>query len=397
MIMKINRITDLEKKYVLEALDNGFRTSKNGVFTNRMESKFSEIFEYEYSISHVNGTATMHTALHALGVGKGDEVIVPPLTMASTSLCVLQNGSIPVFADVDLKTFNICPKSIVKKITSKTKAIITVSLFGLSPEYDEILEICKKNNLFLIEDNAECFLGYYKDKLVGTFGDFSSFSFQASKHISCGEGGMLTTNNKEYADIARRFTSLGYAGVSGKQAKITRNDIQDPKYNRHISLGYNYRMSEVQSAVILGQLERINELVKIRVKVGELFDKAIEGFHFVTKQFTPDYCINSYWAYSMILNTDQPDVDWYKFRDLFQKNGGDGYYAAWKLTYQEDLFKQNIQFIDGIKQKYIEGLCPNAEFLQKRMICMKTNYWNIEEAIVQANILKKTLYEFKGK
>ena len=393
--MKINRITDLEKNYVIEALNNEFRTSKNGFFTNRMDSKFSEIFEYEYSISHVNGTATMHTALHALGVGKGDEVIVPPLTMASTSLCVLQNGSIPVFADVDLKTFNICPKSIIEKITPKTKAIISVSLFGLSPEYDEILDICNKYNLFLIEDNAECYMGYYKDKLVGTFGDFSSFSFQASKHISCGEGGMLTTNNNEYADIARRFTSLGYAGVSGKQAKITRNDIQDPKYNRHISLGFNYRMSEVQSAVILGQLERIDELVKIRMKVGELFDKAIDGFDIVTKQFTPNYCINSYWAYSMILNTNNPEVDWYNFRDLFQKNGGDGFYAAWKLTYQEDLFTQKIQFIDGVTQKFNEGLCPNAEFLQKRMICMKTNYWDLEEAADQANILNKTLKEFK--
>ena len=107
------------------------------------------------------------------------------------------------------------------------------------------------------------FLGYYKGKLVGTFGDFSSYSFQASKHISCGEGGMLTTNNPELADVARRSTSLGYAGVSGKKAKITRNDIQDPMYNRHISVGFNYRMSEVQSAVILGQLERINELVDI--------------------------------------------------------------------------------------------------------------------------------------
>ena len=174
----MKRITELEKKYVLEALDNEFCTSKNGLFTNRMEAKFTEIFEYEYSISHVNGTATMHTALHALGVGIGDEVIVPPLTMASTSLCVLQNGSIPVFADVDLKTYNIDPKSIKDKITSKTKAIITVALFGLSPEYDEILEICKEYGIFLIEDNAECFLGYYKGKLVGTFGDFSSYSFQ---------------------------------------------------------------------------------------------------------------------------------------------------------------------------------------------------------------------------
>ena len=391
----MERITDLEKKYVLEALDNQFSTSKNGMFTNRMEAKFTEIFEHEYSISHVNGTATMHTALHALGVGKGDEVIVPPLTMASTSLCVLQNDSVPVFADVDLKTYNICPKSIREKITPKTKAIITVALFGLSPEYDEILEICKEHNIFLIEDNAECFLGYYKGKLVGTFGDFSSYSFQASKHISCGEGGMLTTNNYELANIARRFTSLGYAGVSGKQAKITRQDIQDPTYNRHISVGYNYRMSEVQSAVILGQLERIEELVNIRVRVGEIFDKAIEGSHLVTKQHTPDYCKNSYWAYSMILNTDNPEKDWYRFRDLFQKNGGDGYYAAWKLTYQEELFAEEIQHMNGITQKYSDGLCPNAEYLQKRMICMKTNYWDLDEAIDQANILRKTLKEYK--
>ena len=391
----MKRITDLEKKYVLEALDNEFNTSKNGLFTNRMEAKFTEIFEYDFSISHVNGTATMHTALHALGVGEGDEVIVPPLTMASTSLCVLQNGSIPVFADVDINTYNIDPKSIRDKITPKTKAIITVALFGLSPEYDEILEICKEHNIFLIEDNAECFLGYYKGKLVGTFGDFSSYSFQASKHISCGEGGMLTTNNPELANIARRFTSLGYAGVSGKQAKITRKDIQDPVYNRHISIGYNYRMSEVQSAVMLGQLERIKELVDIRIKVGEIFDEVVAGSPIVTKQHTPDYCINSYWGYSMVLNTDKPEIDWYRFRDLFQKNGGDGYYAAWKLTYQEELFEKEIQHMKGITQKYTEGLCPNAEFLQKRMICMKTNYWDLDEAYTQAEILRKTLKEYK--
>ena len=392
----MKRITDLEKKYVLEALDNEFNTSKNGLFTNRMEAKFTEIFEYDFSISHVNGTATMHTALHALGVGKGDEVIVPPLTMASTSLCVLQNGSLPVFADVDINTYNIDPKSIRDKITPKTKAIISVALFGLSPEYDEILEICKEHNIFLIEDNAECFLGYYKGKLVGTFGDFSSYSFQASKHISCGEGGMLTTNNPELADIARRFTSLGYAGVSGKQAKITRKDIQDPAYNRHISVGYNYRMSEVQSAVMLGQLERIEELVDVRIKVGEIFDEAIEGSHIVTKQYTPDYCKNSYWGYSMILNTNNPEIDWYRFRDLFQKNGGDGYYAAWKLTYQEELFEKEIQHMKGVTQKYTKGLCPNAEFLQKRMICMKTNYWDVDEAYTQAEILRKTLKEYKN-
>ena len=391
----MKRITKLERKYVLEALDNEFSSSKNGVFTSRMEAEFTRIFKHNFSISHVNGTATMHTALHALGLVQGDEVIVPPLTMASTSLCVLHNNCVPVFADVDKRTFNIDPKSIRDKITSKTKAIITVALYGLSPEYDEILKICKEFNLFLIEDNAECFLGYYKGKLVGTFGDFSSYSFQASKHISCGEGGMLTTNNSDYANKARRFTSLGYAGISSEKSKITKTDIQDPNYTRHVSLGYNFRMSEIQSACILGQLERIEELVNVRKEVAKLFDKAIEGSSLVTKQFVPDYCENSFWGYSMILNTSNPDVDWYRFRDLFINNGGDGYYTAWKLTYEEDLFINEVQNLEGVTQKYQSGLCENAEFIQKRLIALKTNYWDIKEAVIQAGILERTLKEFK--
>lgn len=387
----MNRITDLEKKYVIDALNNEFATSKNSIYNLKMEKQFSEVFGSKYSLGHVNGTATMHTALHALGVKPGEEVIVPPLTMSSTSLCVLQNGSIPVFADVDRETFNINPVSIREKITSKTKAIITVALYGLSPDYDEILKICKEHNIFLIEDNAECFLGYYKGKVVGSFGDFASYSFQASKHISCGEGGMLTTNNESLADKARRFTSLGYAGVSASKGKITRNDIQDPNYERHVSLGYNYRMSEVQAAVMLGQLERIDELVNIRHKVASFFDEAIKGQNLLTRQDCPEGYINSYWAYSMVLNSDKPEKNWYQFRDLFQKNGGDGYYAAWMLSYFEPLFRNEIQHLDGVWQKYEEGLCPVAEYLQPRMLQLKTNYWNLDEAEEQAEILKKTI------
>lgn len=204
----MNRISDLEKKYVLEALDNQFQTSLNSVYTNRAEKLFAEIFESKFAISHVNGTATMHTALVALGVKPGDEVIVPPLTMSSTALAVLHNNSIPVFADVDKETFNIDPESIRQRITKKTKAIISVALYGLSPDYDPILEICKQYRLGLIEDNAECFLGKYKGRMVGAIGDFASFSFQASKHITTGEGGMLTVQNEDLANKARQFSSL---------------------------------------------------------------------------------------------------------------------------------------------------------------------------------------------
>jgi perosamine synthetase len=390
----MKRFTDLEKKYVFEAVDNEFNTSQNSIFNNRLEQKFRELFNVKYSISHVNGTQTMHTALAALGVKPGDEVIVPPLTMSSTAIAVLQNNSIPVFADVDRETFNIDPESIKKCITEKTKAIISVSLYGLSPDYDKLLKICKDYNLYLIEDNAECFLGEYKGKLVGQFGDFASFSFQASKHITCGEGGMLTTDNEEYANNARRFSSLGYAGVSAKQGKITRNDIQDPNYSRHVSLGFNYRMSEVNAAVVLGQLERAEELVEQRIKVAKIFDQVIAVNNLLIRQTEPEGYKNSYWAYSVILNTNNPNVDWYRFRDLFQKNGGDGYYAAWKLSYNEPLFKNEIQKWDGVWQIFNDELCPVAEYLQKRMIQLKTNYWNLAEAEKQAEILHKTIKTF---
>lgn len=153
---------------------------------------------------------------------------------------------------------------------------MTVSLFGLAPDYDKILDICKRHNLYLIEDNAECYLGKYKGKYVGEFGDFSSFSFQASKHLTAGEGGMLLCNKEELADNARRFNCLGYAGVNARQGKITRNDIQDPQYSRHISLGFNYRMSELQAACALGQLERVDELVSNRIEVAKSLMKLLK-------------------------------------------------------------------------------------------------------------------------
>ena len=392
----MKRISDLEKKYVMEALNNEFRTSLNNVFASKLEQQFAEKFNCSFAISHVNGTATMHTALAALGVGVGDEVIVPPLTMSSTALSVLHNQSIPVFADVDKNTFNIDPTAVLKSITPRTKAVITVALYGLSPDYDEIKKICQEHHLFLIEDNAECFLGYYGNKIVGSFGDFSSFSFQASKHMTCGEGGILLTNNEDLADKARQFNSLGYAGVSGKKGKISKSDIQDPNYDRHLTLGFNYRMSDINAAVALGQLERLEQLVNQRKKVGKLFDLAIDDISFVEKQFVPKNYIHTFWTYAFILNTDNCDKDWFTFRNIFKKNGGDHYYAAWKLSYNEPLFKEYIQFKTYIWQKYKSGLCPNAEFLQPRMIQLKTNYWNLKEAERQAEVLHKSLEEFNG-
>ncbi len=395
--MTCERISGLEKKYVLEVLDNQFQTSKNNLFTARLETKFAETFHREFAVSLVNGTATMHAALAALGVKPGDEVIVPPLTMSSPALAVLHNGSIPVFADVDRKTFNISPDSILANITEKTRAVIAVSLYGLAPDYDQILKICREKGIYLIEDNAESFFSKYKNKLVGEFGDFASFSFQASKHLTCGEGGMLVTDSEELADKARKFAGLGYGSIGARKGRIARSDIQDPNFSRHVCPGFNYRISELQAAVALGQLERAKELVGARVKSAEIFNRVIKGIPWLVPQHLPEGSVNSYWSYSVILDVENPEERWYRFRDLFTGNGGDGIYAAWKLTYQEPYFQNEVQNYPGVRQKYAAGLCPNAEYLQKRMLQFKTNYWDPAEAEKQAEILRKTIKEFRGR
>ena len=206
---------------------------------------------------------------------------------------------------------------------------------------------------------------------------------------------MLITNNEELADKARRLNCLGYAGVSAKKGKITRNDIQDPNYSRHVSFGYNYRMSELQAACACAQLERAGELVEQRVKVAALFDEALRGQTLLRRQAVPEDCTNSWWTYCLVLDTDNPDVDWYRFRDLFQKNGGDGYYAAWKLSYNEPAYQDILQHQPGVWQKFGKDLCPHAEYLQKRLIQLKTNYWELEEARRQAEILRKTIEEYQ--
>lgn len=391
----MERISQLEKQYVMDALDNAFATSRNSIYNTRLEKEFAACFHARYAIGHCNGTATLHVALLAVGVQPGDEVIVPALTMSSTSIPVVLCGAIPVFADSDPDTFEISADSIEKVITPKTKAIITVALYGLAPDYDRILPLCRKHGIALIEDNAECFLGTYKGRLVGEFGDFASFSFQASKHLTCGEGGMLVTDSEELADKARRLNCLGYAGVSASKGKITRNDIQDPNYSRHISFGYNYRMSELQAACACAQLERAGELVDQRVKVAAIFDDALRGQTLLRRQALPEGYGNSWWTYCLVLDTDRPDVDWYRFRDLFQKNGGDGYYAAWKLSYNEPAYQDILQHQPGVWQRFDSDLCPHAEYLQKRMIQLKTNYWELDEARRQAEILARTIEEFQ--
>ena len=396
--MKIERISDLERKYALESLEGQFASANNYKFVVRMEKAFAERMGTNHAVGFVNGTATLHTALEAAGVGYGDEVIVPPLTMSSTCLSVLQANAIPVFADVDEKTFLIDPADIERKITERTKAIIPVALFGLMPDMDAIMAIAEKHNLTVIEDDAQCFLGTYKGRLAGTIGHMASFSFQARKHITSGEGGVVTTNDDELALKLRRYSGLGYGSISMKKARITKDDIQDPNYSRHVCLGWNYRMSDVAGAVALAQVERMDELVKFRKYCGKVFEEAVAGCDWLTPQYVPEECEHAYWAF--VARLTHPDITWYDFRKKFMELGGDGIYAAWKINYLEPAF-QEMNFVGREKlikmvgdYSYEKGICPVAEMLQPQLLQFKTNYFDTDLVDAQAEILKKTIAFF---
>lgn len=389
------RIFGNELQYLREVLETDFRSSRGSLMMRRLEDAFARRFGSKYAISFINGTATLHAALEAWGVGPGDEVIVPPLTMSAPAFAVLQANATPVFADVDPHTFQISPESIAQRITPRTKAIMTVALYGLSPDMDPIVKLARERGIKVIEDNAECFLGTYHGKLVGTLGDCASFSFQSSKHMTSGEGGMVITDDLALAEAIRKVQSLGYAGVSATKGKITKRDIQDPNYSRHVTVGWNYRMPELCCAVALAQLENLDVLVAKRVAAARLFEAAAAGFAWLKPQHVPPGFGHSYWTWVAALDT--ADVGWHEFRDRFVSLGGDGIYAAWKLSYLEPMF-QNLnllgreQFISAANRNgYTRGLCPVAERLQPRLLQFKTNYWHAGEAEKQADILHQAL------
>ncbi|MBT3318150.1 MAG: DegT/DnrJ/EryC1/StrS family aminotransferase [Clostridia bacterium] len=394
----MQRISELERSYASKALDGQFKSASSYKLVGRLETAFAQKMNTKYAIAFVNGTATLHIALEAAGVSFGDEVIVPPLTMSSPAIAVLHANAIPVFADVDERTFLITASEIEKQITQRTKAVIVVSLYGLMPDMDSIMALAKKHNIAVIEDDAQCFLGKYKGTLAGGIGDISSFSFQSSKHMTCGEGGMVTTNDEDLALKVRRYSGLGYGAIGLNKGRITKDDIQDPSYERHMVLGWNYRMSDVIGGVALGQLERLDELVGARKHAGALFLDALNDCDWLTPQHTPSECEHAYWAFTAKI--DSAKVSWHTFRKKFAEFGGDGIYGAWQLSYLEPMFLgQNFLGREKILQmsgdyRYEQGLCPVAEQLQPNLLQFKTNYWDTDDAQSQADILKKTINWF---
>lgn len=391
-----------EMKYLQKVLEGESWSATGGSWTIGLEQAFSRRIGTRYGVAFNSGTSTLHAALEALGVGAGDEVISPALTVIMDSTATFHANAIPVYCDVDEKTFNMDPDKLEELITSKTKAIITVALYGLAPDYDRILDIAKRHNIPIIEDNAQAVLSYYKGRLLGTIGDISSFSFENTKHISCGEGGMILTDCEEYAVKCRKLGGHGFKNLSAEDGRVRLNQdiFQNPDYKRHDVLGWNYRMPEFTAAVAYAQLERVDELVRLRQESAKIFIDVMKECEFLIPQEASDDCINTYYSLGVrYLGKEMLGVSWQDFRKEYVDMGGDGYYGAWSVPYLEPMIADRMfagRLPDVYKHVYYEkGLCPVAENIQKQIMQMKTNYRDLELAKRKADILYRLIKKYK--
>ena len=392
-----------ELKYVTEVLASDMKSATGGNWNKRLETMFAEKFEVKYAIACNSGTSALHSCLSAAGIGPGDEVISPAITVMMNTFATLYQNATPVYADVDPDTFNIDPKDVEKKITPKTKAIFTVSLYGLPADTDPIMKLAKKHNLFVIEDNAECYLSTYKGRMAGSIGHMSIFSFENSKHISVGEGGIIITNDEKLAERARKCAGIGYKNLRAGEGRVKLNEevFQDPDYKRHDYLGWNYRLPEVNAAIAVAQLERLDELVERRRQAAKFYEDAIQGCNWIIPQKIPEGCTHSYWTYAVKYEGEKAiGVPWKEFYRTYKEMGGDGFYAAWSVSYLEPVMADGNYYgrgshYTGPRIKYEKGLCPVAESLQPKLMQFKTNYRDLELAKMKAEALRKTIEKFE--
>ena len=281
-----------ELEYVTDAISTGW-ISSSGTYVNRFEEEFAKYCDCKYAVSVCNGTIALHLALLSLDIGIGDEVIIPSFTMIASAFAVCYTGAKPVFVDADKDTFNIDVTKIEKKITSRTKAIMPVHIFGKICNMDAIIALAKKYNLYIIEDAAEAHGATYRGKKAGSFSDVAAFSFFANKNITTGEGGMIVTNNEDIAQKAKYFKNVCFP-------------INGPRNYSHDDIGYNYRMSNVVAAIGLAQVEKADDYRAMRIRNNELYRKYLEGVPGIIFQSLPEEgCIDVCWMNTIVLDPEK--------------------------------------------------------------------------------------------
>ena len=377
-----------ERKYLEEVLSSGFRAGSDGAFTTRLESYFSKTYGASYSVAFNSGTSTLHATLLAMGCGPGDEVLTPALTPLMCGLAPYYTGATPVFVDSMPDTFLMDPADIERKITDKTKVIFVTHMYGGVCDMDAIMAIAKKNNLMVLEDCAQCHMGRTGDgRLVGTIGDAGSWSFENSKQLTCGDGGIITCNDEKLATLIRKIGGLGFKSLTAESGKVRtdRDKLQNPDWDRFDEIGYNYRLGQMAAAVALAQMEKAEYFIDLRRAMGLAYTEVLVNSELLTPQRVLDGYYHTYYTFSAKFNGEKLGVTWEEFRKKYIELGGDGIYAASKLQHQEPVFRdRNIGY----------GETPVAVDLQKNLMNFTTNQANEEDRNIQIEVMRRTQQYF---
>lgn len=334
---------------VNEVLRSDYLTT--GPKIEEFERVFAKYIGVKYAVAIANGTAALHAACYAAGIKQGDEVITTPITFAASANCVLYCGGKPVFADIDAATYNIDPIDIEKKLTNKTKAIIAVDFTGQPCDMDKVYAIAKKHNLVVIEDAAHSLGAQYNGRKVGAIADMTTFSFHPVKHITTGEGGMITTNDET---LYKKLISFRTHGITRDISTMMHNE--GPWYYEQVGLGYNYRITDIQCALGISQMNKLGGFLERRKEIAEKYNKAFKNLENITLPYQAEGCNNSWHLYVIQINhKDRKDV----FDKLRQ--AGIGVNVHYIPVYKHPYYQQN-----GYEQVY----CANAENLYERIISL---------------------------
>lgn len=333
-------------KAVTDVLRSDYLTC--GPYVTKLEEELCKVAGAEHAVAVSNGTAALHIACIAAGIGEGDEVIVPPLTFAASANCILYCGGKPVFADVDEETYNIDPSSIEAHITDKTKAIVAVDFTGQAVDHRRIRNICDKYNLIFIEDAAHAIGTEYDKKPVGSLADMTCFSFHPVKTVTSGEGGAVVTNDDNlYTKLVLAHTH----GITHDESLMEEAPHEGPWYYEMISLGYNYRLTDIQSALLVSQLHKLSSFKKRRQEIVKKYNEAFEGMEglIVQKEIPEsDTCRHLY-----IIRLDLPKLSCTR-REFFDAMRAEGINC--QIHYVPTYFFPYYRHLG-----YERGLCPVAE------------------------------------
>lgn len=369
-----------ELEQLREALEQQTLFYWYGTKVKDMTAKFAKMYGSRYCVATTSGTAAIHVALGALGVSAGDEVITSPITDMGSVIGILYQNAVPVFADLDPHTYNMDPKSIEEKISDKTKAIVVVHLAGNAADMDPIMEIAHKHGVKVIEDCAQSYLCYYKGRLAGTIGDIGCFSLNDFKAISAGDGGMCLMNDKEYYLRAFRFADKNYNRLPEQIHASREVDFLAP----------NYRMSELQGAVGLAQLDKLKWICERRNRYGDGITAGISGLPGIYPPKIRPGDKSSYWFYMFRLNEKEAGVSRKEFCEAVAAEGvpcEEGYIPS--CVYEYDLFQNHNAYPGthcpfdcryyGRDMQYPKGLCPTAEEIIRTAVRLTVNEFYTEQ------------------